>query len=99
MTDSNTLNQVERACAQLHHEGRAVTFTAVATRTGLGRSTLYRNSTIRAVIDNHRRRTADSGGLTGLTDEIATIRVALDALADKVRRHEEQLRRLKTRKD
>ena len=40
MTDSNTLNQVERACAQLHHEGRAVTFTAVATRTGLGRSTL-----------------------------------------------------------
>jgi len=98
MTDSKTLNQVERACAQLGHEGRAVTFTAVAARTGLGRSTLSRNPTIRPVIDNHRRRTADGGTIAGLTDEIATLRTALDALADKVRRHEEQIRRLNTRK-
>jgi hypothetical protein len=98
MSDTNTLNQVERACAQLHHEGHAVTFTAVATRTGLGRSTLYRNPTVRAVIDRHRHHTANSGTLTGLTDEIATLRVALDALADKVRRHDEQLRRLTNRK-
>ena len=39
-----------------------------------------------------------SGTLTGLTDEIATLRAAIDALADTVRRHEEQLRRLNTRK-
>jgi Family of unknown function (DUF6262) len=99
MTDTNTLNRVERACAQLHQDGQPVTFTAVASRTGLGRSTLYRDPTIRAVIDERRQRTADSGTVTGLTDEIATLRTALDALADKVRRHDEQLRRLRARKD
>jgi hypothetical protein len=99
MTDTNTLNQVERACTQLHHEGHTVTFTAVAARTGLGRSTLYRNPTIRAVIETHRHRTADSGSLAGLTDQIATLHTALEVLADKVRRHDEQLRRLKTPRD
>jgi Family of unknown function (DUF6262) len=56
MTTTHTLNQVERACAQLRRDGRAVTFTAVADLTGLGRSTLYRDPTIRAVIDQHRRQ-------------------------------------------
>lgn len=95
MTDSKTLNQVERACAQLGHEGRAVTFTAVAARTGLGRSTLYRDPTIRAVIEQHRHRSTDSGSITGLTDEIATLRAAVEVLADTVRRHDQQLRQLK----
>jgi hypothetical protein len=99
MTDTNTLNRVERACAQLHHEGHSVTFTAVAARTGLGRSSLYRDPTIRAVIDEHRHRTATSGTIAGLTDQIATLRTALDALADKVRRHDEQLRQPRARKD
>jgi hypothetical protein len=99
MIDTNTLNRVERACTQLHREGHSITFTAVAVRTGLGRSTLYRHPTIRAVIETHRHRTAESGTIAGLTDEIATLRTALDALADKVRRHEEQLRRLRARKD
>jgi hypothetical protein len=98
MTNTSTLHRVERACAQLHHDGQAVTFTAVATRTGLGRTTLYRDPTIRAVIEEHRHRTATSGTLTGLTDEIATLRAALDALATRVRHHEEQLRRLASRK-
>jgi Family of unknown function (DUF6262) len=98
MTDASTLNRVERACAQLHQDGQPITFTAVAARTGLGRSTLYRDPTIRAVIEEHRHRTATSGTVTGLTDEIATLRTALDALADKVRRHDEQLRRLRARK-
>jgi hypothetical protein len=98
MTDTNTLNRVERACAQLRHEGHPVTFTAVAARTGLGRSTLYRDPTVRAVIETHRQRTADGGTIAGLTDEIATLRTALDALAAKVRHHDEQLRRLTARK-
>ena len=98
MTDTNTLKQVERACAQLRQEGHTATFTAVATITGLGRSTLYRDPTIRAIIEQHRHRSADSGSVTGLTDEIATLRTALDALAEKVRRHEEQLRRLKAQR-
>jgi hypothetical protein len=94
MTDTSTLNRVERACAQLHHDGQPVTFTAVATLTGLGRTTLYRDPTIRALIEEHRHRTATSGTIAGITDEIATLRTALDALAARVRRHEEQLRRL-----
>lgn len=98
MTDTNTLNRVERACTQLHHQGHTVTFTAIATITGLGRSTLYRDPTIRAVIEQHRHSTTDSGSIGSLTDEIATLRTALNELADKVRSHDEQLRRLKTRK-
>jgi hypothetical protein len=99
MTSANTLNRVERACAQLRHEGKKVTFTAVAAATGLGRTTLYRDPTLRAVIDQHRHRAATSGTLTGLTDEIATLRTAVEAIAGRVRKHEEQLRRLAAHED
>ncbi|WP_219419806.1 DUF6262 family protein [Pseudonocardia nigra] len=94
MTSANILNRVERACAQLRHDGHKVTFTAVAAATGLGRTTLYRDPTLRAVVDQHRHRAATSGTLTGLADEIATLRTAVEAIADRVRKHEEQLRRL-----
>ena len=97
MTTASTLRRVERVCADLHHAGHAVTFTAVADRTGLSRTTLYRNATLRAVIDQHRHRSTASGTLAGLTDEIATLRTALDVLATRVRHHEEQLRRLRQR--
>lgn len=98
MTNASTLHQVERACADLRRDGRDVTFTAIATATGLGRTTLYRDPAIRAVIEEHRRRTLTGGTLAGLTEEIATLHAALDALAERVRRHEEQLRRLENRK-
>jgi Family of unknown function (DUF6262) len=52
MTSTHTLNRVERACAQLHRNGQQITFTAIAATTGLGRTTLYRNPTLRAVIDH-----------------------------------------------
>lgn len=72
MTSANTLNRVERACTQLHHDGQPVTSTAIA---------------------------ATSGTLTGFTDKIATLRTALETIATRVRRHEEQLRRLTDQKD
>jgi hypothetical protein len=97
MTTASTLQRVERVCADLHHAEHAVTFTAVADRTGLSRTTLYRNPTLRAVIDHHRHRSTASGTLVGLIDEIATVRTALDALATRVRHHEEQLRRLRSK--
>jgi len=97
MTNTSTLNRVERACAELHHNGHAVTFTAVAARTGLGRTTLYRDPVLRAVIEERRHRTATGGTLTALTDEIATLRTVLHALATRVRRHDEQIRRLTVR--
>jgi Family of unknown function (DUF6262) len=96
MTSTNTLNRVERACAQLRHDGQLVTFTAIAATTGLGRTTLYRDPTLRAIIDQHRHRT---NTLTSLTDEITTLRTALETIATRVRHHEEQLRRLTTQKN
>ena len=99
MTSANILNRVERACAQLRQDGQPVTFTAVATATGVGRTTLYRNPDLRAVVDQHRHQAPTSGTLTGLTDEIATLRIAVEAIADRVRKHEEQLRRLAPHND
>lgn len=94
MTTTSALNRVERACAQLARDGQAVTFTAVADITGISRSTLYRDPTLRGVIDTSRHQAATGGDIAALTDEIATLRTALEVLADKVRRHEEQLRKL-----
>ena len=97
MTNASTLNRVERACSDLRRNGQNVTFTAVAAATGIGRTTLYRDPTVRATIEEHRRRTVTGGTLAGLTEEIATLRATVDTLATRVRRHEEQLRRLHTR--
>lgn len=97
MTTASTLQRVERACAQLRHDGQPITSTAVAARTGLSRTTLYRNPALRAVIEQHRHRSATGGTIAGLTEEIATLHTALDALATRVRHHEEQLRRLRSR--
>ena len=98
MTTATTRNRVERACAQLAHDRKPVTFTAVADLTGLSRSTLYRDPTLRGVIETNRHQAATGGEIAAFTDEITTLRTALEALADKVRRHEEQLRRLTTPK-
>lgn len=91
MSSESALGRVDRACAQLRSDGTPVTFTAVAATAGLGRTTLYRNPALRAVIDDHCRRDG-SGTLAGITDEIALLRTALDALADRVCRHDEQIR-------
>ena len=93
-TSSRTLNAVDRACADLAREGRPVTFSAIATATGLARSTLYRNTALRALVEHHKR--APDGPMTAITDEIATLRAAVTSLTERVRGHEEQLRRLRS---
>lgn len=93
MTSSHTLNAVERACTDLARDGQPVTFTAIATATGLSRSTLYRNPALRALVEHHKQR--PDGPMTAITDEIATLRAAVSSLAERVRSHEEQLRRLR----
>ena len=95
--NDNILRRVEQACTDLLDAGEPVTFTAVAAPAGLARTTLYRNARLRAVIDEHRTHHADARTLSGLTREIAHLRTALEAVADTVRRHEEQLRRLERR--
>jgi len=45
------------------------------------------------VVEHHRRNTND-GTIRAITDEMTTLRTAVDALAARVRTHDEQLRRL-----
>ena len=91
------LARVERACVELADTGAAVTFTAVAARSGVGRATLYRHPTLRALIEEHRTRAREAHTLSGLVSEIARLRMSVEAVADRVRRHDELLRRLDTR--
>jgi hypothetical protein len=94
MTNNDRRHRVEDACAALLAADQPITFNEVATRTGLGRATLYRNPDLRTIVEDHRTRGREAHTLTGLATEIEHLRIALDALATKVRRHEEQLRRL-----
>jgi AcrR family transcriptional regulator len=94
MSTDDRRERVEDACAALLAAGQPVAFDEVATRAGIGRATLYRNPDLRAIVKEHRARGREAHTLTGLSTEIAHLRIALDALAAKVRRHEEQLRRL-----
>jgi Family of unknown function (DUF6262) len=94
---SDLAARVEQACQDLLTAGQPVTIAEVAARSGIGRSTLYRRPELRAVIDEHRHHQHDALTLTGLAVQIDQLRNGLEALATKVRRHEEQLRRLTRR--
>ena len=95
MTPEQRRQHVEDACAAIILAGQPVTFDDVAARTGLGRATLYRNPDLRRTIEEHRAHGREAHTLSGLTTEIAHLRIALDAIAATVRRHEEELRRLR----
>jgi len=99
MTSPETLARVERACAEHVRDAEPVSFTNVAARAQVSRTTLYRDDNLRAVVDEHRRRNNDPRSLTGIVAEVGHLRTAVEALAERVRHHEEQLRRLtRTRK-
>ncbi len=88
------LERVERACTDLAAHAETVTFVTVADRSGVPRVTLYRNPELRAVVEEHRIRSRDAQTLSGLHTEITNLRLALEAVAERVRRHDETLRRL-----
>jgi hypothetical protein len=92
--DHHQQARVEAACAELAAAGQPVTFAEVAARTRISRTTLYRRADLRAVVDEHRIRGHDATTLTGLTVQIDQLRRSLEAVAAKVRRHEETIRRL-----
>lgn len=94
MTAPETLAKIEQTCADLLQEGEPVTFTTVASAAGISRTTLYRDSTLRMVVEEHRTRSHDPRTMSGLVSEIGHLRTAVEALAERVRHHEEQLRRL-----
>jgi hypothetical protein len=94
---TTNLEAVETACGHLADNGQAITFTAIADHTGISRTTLYRNPQLRAIVEEHRSHSHDRHTLTGLGAEIAHLRTGLEALADRVRNHEERLRHLEGR--
>jgi hypothetical protein len=85
--ERHVLRRVEQACTDLLDSGEQITFTALATKTSVARTTLDRNQPLRAVIDDHRTRQTEARTPSGLTSQIAHLR-----------RHEEQLRKLQQRR-
>lgn len=94
MTSLETLARVERACAALVRDAEPVSFTNVAERAQISRTTLYRDENLRVVVEEHRQRSHDPRSLSGIVAEVGHLRTAVEALAERVRSHEEQLRRL-----
>lgn len=90
---SAMLNQIERACADLARDGHPITIAAVAEHAGLARSTIYRRPELRTIIEHHQQTVPD-GTITAITDELQTLRATVQTLADTVRHHDAQIRRL-----
>ncbi|APT08986.1 hypothetical protein CKJ59_20395 [Mycobacterium avium] len=87
-------SRVEQACIDLADNHQPVTFTAVADAAHVSRATLYRNSTLRALVEHHRQASTPTSPLDRLDEDVATLRIAIEGLAQRVRRHDEQIRRL-----
>jgi hypothetical protein len=94
VTAPETLARVEQACAAQLRDALPVTFTTIAEKSGISRTTLYRDESLRAVVVEYRTRSHDPRSLSGLVAEVGHLRAAVEALAERVRSHEEQLRRL-----
>ena len=77
--------------------GRDVTFAAVAEHSGISRATCYRDRQLRAIIDAYRTRHGELLTISGLADRLDNLTQALEAVAAKVRRQEEEIRTLKRR--
>lgn len=92
--DQHETTRVEAACAELAAARQPVTFTRVAARAQISRTTLYRRPDLRAVIDGHRARGSGPSTIAALSTQIDQLRHSLEAVAAKVRRHEETIRRL-----
>jgi hypothetical protein len=88
---------VEAALAQIAKADQSVTFSLVAITAGVARATLYRDPTLRALVEEHRARQHEAGTFSGLNAEIGHLRTAVEGIATRVRQQEERLRRLEDR--
>ena len=72
-----------------------MTFVTVSTRSRIAKATLYRRPGLRAIVEEHRRGDGEADPLSGIVVELDLLRQGLEAVASKVRRHEEELRALR----
>lgn len=94
MSDSTRHLRVEHALAAMVSDEADVTVSGVVARTGISRATLYRHPELIALIKDCRARLTDASTLSGLTAQIESVRSGLEAVAARVRLHEERLRDL-----
>ncbi len=90
---ASQLKAVHKACTELQRAGQRVTFPKIAESAGISRATLYRQRPLRELIDQHRHPIGETLTLTALAAQVDQLHQTLEALAAKVRRHDEQLRR------
>ncbi len=57
----------------------------------------YRDPQLVALINGHRARATEASTLTGLVTDIEHLRTSVEAIAERVRNHEERLRSLEGR--
>ena len=62
MAAPETLARVERACAELLADSLPVTFAATVARARVSRATLYRDESLRAVVEEYRQANHDPLG-------------------------------------
>jgi hypothetical protein len=91
----DSFDHVQRTCAELARAGQPITFVEVAARTGIPRNTLYRRRELRETIERHRDPRSETLTLSRLATRLEQLQQTLEAIAANVRRHEEDLRRLK----
>lgn len=84
-------SRVENALAEIHRDGATITVTAVATRTGISRATLYRHPELITLIRVHRATDTNADTLTTTINQLHSV---IEALAIRVRQHEERLRHI-----
>jgi hypothetical protein len=91
VTSTETLAKVERPCADLLQNGDEVSLTSGAALSGISRTSLYRGWTMHSVVAGDRTHSHDPRTIFGLASEGGHLRTAVEALAERVRHHDERL--------
>ena len=94
MISKETLRKVDRACSEIVALGQVVTFAEVSRRANVTRNSLYRHPELRQTVEGYRTISRRSHTFVELSAQVEELRALVDAVATKVRHHEEQIRHL-----
>jgi len=94
MISKEILTKVDQACTEIVALDRVVTFAEVARRAHVTRNSLYRNPELRQMVEGYRMNSKHSHTFIELSAQVEELQTMVDAVATKVRHHEEQIRHL-----